>query len=94
MTPLPPPGSLLAMPSYDESLRATCDLLRKHLESARDISPSDRIQEDLGLDSLSAMEFASELEAHFAVSIPSDMYEALSTVDDVARAVLKLKPHM
>lgn len=78
------------VPSYEESLEVTCDLLRKHLETARDIRDSDRIQEDLGLDSLSVMEFASELEARFAVSIPSEMYESLSTVGDVARAVVEL----
>ncbi len=78
------------MASYEETLKGTCDLLRRHLESARDIQPSDRIQEDLGLDSLSVMEFASELEARFAVSIPSDLYDHLSTVEDVARAVAKL----
>ena len=78
------------MPSYEQALEGTCELLRKHLETVRDIRPSDRIQEDLGLDSLSVMEFASELEARFAVSIPSDMYDSLSTVDDVARAVVKL----
>jgi acyl carrier protein len=78
------------MPSYDESLAGTCELLRRHLEPARSIRPSDRIQEDLGLDSLSVMEFASDVEARFAVSIPPDLYEKLSTVDDVARAVLSL----
>ena len=81
------------MPSYEETLKGTCELLRKHLEPSappRDIRPSDRIQEDLGLDSLSVMEFASDVEAQFAVSIPSEMYESLSTVDDVARAVVKL----
>ncbi len=81
------------MPSYEETLKGTCELLRKHLEpgtTPRDIRPSDRIQEDLGLDSLSVMEFASDVEAQFVVSIPPDMYESLSTVEDVARAVVKL----
>jgi acyl carrier protein len=77
-------------PSYEETLRGTCDLLRKHLDVPKDIRPSDRIQEDLGLDSLSVMEFASDVEAQFSVSIPPDMYESLSTVDDVARAVVQL----
>jgi acyl carrier protein len=78
------------MPSYEETLKGTSALLSRHLEAPREIRPSDRIQEDLGLDSLSVMEFASDVEAHFAVSIPSDMYESLSTVEDVARAVLRL----
>lgn len=78
------------MPSYDESLRGACELLRKHVEPVRDIRPSDRIQEDLGLDSLSVMEFASDVEARFGVSIPSDKYESIVTVEDVARVVLEL----
>ncbi len=78
------------MPTYEETLKVTCELLRKHLDAPKDIRPSDRIQEDLGLDSLSVMEFASDVEARFTVSIPSDMYESLATVEDVARAVVKL----
>jgi acyl carrier protein len=78
------------MPSYEESLRGTCELLRRHLEKPRDIRPGDRIQEDLGLDSLSVMEFASDVEARFAVNIPAELYESLSTVDDVAKAVVEL----
>ncbi len=78
------------MASYEESLRGTCELLRKHVEPVRDIRPSDRIQEDLGLDSLSVMEFASDVEALFGVSIPSDRYQSIVTVDDVARVVLDL----
>lgn len=78
------------MPSYEETLRGTCDLLRRHLEKPRDIRPADRIQEDLGLDSLSVMEFASDVEARFAVNIPSELYSKLSTVEDVAKAVVQL----
>lgn len=78
------------MPSYEESLSGTCELLRKHIDPVRDIRPSDRIMEDLGLDSLSVMELASDVEARFAVSIPSDMYESIVTVEDVARVVLTL----
>jgi len=78
------------MPSYAESLRITCDLLRPHVEPSREIRPSDRIQEDLGLDSLTVMEFAADVETRFEVNIPSDMYDKLATVDDVARAVVSL----
>jgi acyl carrier protein len=78
------------MPSYAESLKVTCDLLRPHIEPSRDIRPSDRIQEDLGLDSLTVMEFAADVEARFEVSIPADMYERISTVEDVARVVVTL----
>jgi acyl carrier protein len=77
-------------PTYEDSLRGTCELLRKHIETVRDILPSHRIQEDLGLDSLSVMEFASDVEAHFRIDIPSDRYESITTVEDVARLVISL----
>ena len=32
------------MPSYADSLKVTCDLLRPHVAPARDIRPSDRIR--------------------------------------------------
>lgn len=84
-------GSLLAMSSHDESLKILCDLLRRHVDDGRDIRPSDHIQNDLGLDSLGVMEFVSDVEASFGVSIPSEMFEKIATVDDVARAVGRLK---
>jgi acyl carrier protein len=90
MTPSFEAGNLRAMPSYDESLRGACELLTRHVDPKRVISASDRIQDDLGLDSLSVMEFASDVEAKFGVSIPPDMYDRIATVDDVAKAVVTL----
>src|SRR5260370_398762 len=72
MTRLPAAGNLPPMSSYDELLKVTCELLRRHIDPSREIRPSDRIQDDLGLDSLSVMELASDVEARFGVSIPSE----------------------
>jgi acyl carrier protein len=79
------------MASYTESLALTCDLLRRHVDTTRSIVPSDHIQKDLGLDSLAVMELVSEVENLFGVCVPSDMFEHISTVDDVARLVQQLK---
>jgi acyl carrier protein len=79
------------MLAYDDSLKITCELLRQHIEDGRPIRPTDHIQNDLGLDSISVMELVSEVEARFNVSIPSDMFERLLTVEDVARAVTSLQ---
>jgi acyl carrier protein len=79
------------MASYLESLALTCDLLRRHVDDARTIGPSDDIQKDLGLDSLAVMELVSEVENLFGVCVPSDMFEHISTVDDVVRVVQRLK---
>jgi acyl carrier protein len=79
------------MSSYDESLRVTCELLRRHVDEARAIRPSDHIQNDLGLDSLSVMELVSDVESRFGVNIPSEMFEQIATVEDVARLVSSLQ---
>jgi acyl carrier protein len=79
------------MASYEESLKITCELLRRHVDESHPIRPSDHIQNDLGLDSLGVMELVSDVETRFNVSIPSDMFEKISTVEDVARAVTTLQ---
>ncbi|HTB72913.1 MAG TPA: acyl carrier protein [Polyangiaceae bacterium] len=81
------------MSSYEEALAVTSELLRHRATApkTREIKATDRIQEDLGLDSLAVMELASDVESRFGVSIPSEMYERIQTVEDLARAVLKLE---
>jgi acyl carrier protein len=79
------------MPSFDESLKITCELVRRHVEEGREIRPTSHIQNDLGLDSLGVMEFVSDVETYFGVSIPSEMFEHIATVEDVARAVASLQ---
>ncbi len=79
------------MPSYDESLKITCQLLRRHVAETRTIEPSDKIMKDLGLDSLGVMELVSDVETKFNVSIPSEMFDRIETVADVARAVTQLQ---
>jgi acyl carrier protein len=79
------------MRSYDESLQATCELLRRHVDDGRPIRPEDHIQNDLGLDSIGVMELVSDVEARFDVNIPSEMFARIATVEDVARAVTSLQ---
>jgi acyl carrier protein len=76
---------------YDESLKITCQLLRRHVPQERAINPSDHIQNDLGLDSLGVMELVADVETRFGVSIPSEMFDKIHTVGDVAKAVTELK---
>jgi acyl carrier protein len=82
------------MLNYDESLKVTCQLLRRHVQgenAGREIQPSDHIQKDLGLDSLGVMELVSDVETRFNVSIPSEMFDKIETVGDVAKAVTQLQ---
>jgi acyl carrier protein len=75
------------MVGYEESLKITCQLLRRHVPETRKIQPNDDIQNDLGLDSLGVMELVADVETRFGVSIPADMFGKISTVSDVAKAV-------
>jgi acyl carrier protein len=79
------------MPTYDETLQITTDILTTHVELDRPIRPNDHIQNDLGLDSLGVMEVVADIEDRFNVTIPTDTLSNLSTVEDVARALVKLQ---
>ncbi|HQY64410.1 MAG: thiamine phosphate synthase [Myxococcales bacterium] len=79
-----------SMLTYDDTLAKTIELLRRHVSAARSVSPGDHIMNDLGLDSLAVMELIADAEERFDVSMPSEMLAGLGTVDDVAKAVLKL----
>ena len=84
-------AGVLPMASYEESLQITCQLLRRHVAETIAIRPTDHIQNDLGLDSLGVMELVADVETKFGVSIPSEMFEKIETVADVARAVTQLQ---
>ena len=79
------------MVSYDETLKITTEILKKHVDGERTIRPNDHIQNDLGLDSLGVMELVADIEDRFAVTIPNDVLSDISTVDDVAKALVKLR---
>ena len=79
------------MSSYDETLRITTEILRKHVDAERTIRPNDHIQNDLGLDSLGVMELVADVEDRFSVSIPNEVLSGISTVEDIARALVKLQ---
>ncbi len=79
------------MPTYDETLQITTDILKTHVELDRPIRPNDHIQNDLGLDSLGVMEVVADIEDRFNVTIPTETLSAMATVEDVARALLKLQ---
>jgi acyl carrier protein len=79
------------MSTYDETLAITTEILKKHVDAERTIRPNDHIQNDLGLDSLGVMELVADIEDRFAVTIPNDVLTDLATVEDVAKALVKLR---
>lgn len=55
------------------------------------IKPEARLKEDLGFDSLYAVEMALELETNFSIKITPDDLKSLITVKDVVDMVEKKK---
>jgi acyl carrier protein len=78
------------MATYEETLRITTDILKKHVDETKLVRPNDHIQNDLGLDSLGVMEVVADIEDHFNVTIPNEQLTTFATVEDVARALAKL----
>jgi len=76
--------------TYEETLKTTLAVLNKHVETAREIAPSDHIQQDLGLDSLGVMEVVADIEDTLDVHIPAHRLGEIATVEDVARELVKL----
>lgn len=79
------------MATYNETLEITTEILKKHVESDRAITPKDHIQNDLGLDSLGVMELVADVEDRFSVTIPNAVLNDIATVDDIAKALVKLQ---
>jgi acyl carrier protein len=79
------------MATYDETLKITTEILQKHVDGDRTIRPNDHIQNDLGLDSLGVMELVADVEDRFSVTIPNDLLSDISTVEDIAKALVKLQ---
>ncbi len=78
------------MASYEETLKATREIIAKHVELDRPVEPGDHIQNDLGLDSLAVMEVVADIEDRFELQIPTETLSQFSTVDDVAKALSQL----
>ncbi len=79
------------MPTYDEILAITTQILQKHVDGDRAIRPNDHIQNDLGLDSLGVMEVVADVEDRFEVAIPNAVLTDIATVEDIAKALVKLR---
>lgn len=77
--------------TYDETLAATFEVLERHVELDRPLRPNDHITNDLGLDSLAVMEVVADIEDRFEVNIPGEMLAGIATVEDVAKALVKLR---
>lgn len=64
--------------------------LRKIVAPSIDITPQSSIMGDLGLDSLTVMNFVMSLEDTFDISLPMDRIVQMETVMDLAAALDEL----
>ena len=65
--------------------------LRPRIEDGLAISPNTNIARDLGLDSVTVMDFIFDLEDNFDISIPMDRIAEVHTVDELAEAIQSLR---
>jgi acyl carrier protein len=72
----------------DEVYQTVVDIINKSLLSARKINPSDRLVEDLGLDSIGFVELGTGLEEKYMIDISDEVLESLKTVEMVVDAVI------
>lgn len=81
----------MKIPSRDEILAAIAEVAREHLASRvgelRTLTPSARLVEDLGLDSLDLFTLAAEIENRFRVALDSGDEAAIVTVADLAERI-------
>ena len=55
------------------------------------ITPAYAFRDDVGNDSLDAVEIAMALEEKFGINIPDDAMEKMQTIDDVIRFILEYR---
>lgn len=81
--------------SYESVVTRIFEHLEAHLKAQPGAAPhgpitaQSHLLRDLGLDSLQSYEMVSDLEDHFGITIPMDLFQQVQTVEDVARAVLR-----
>lgn len=72
-----------------EVTNTVMDLINKSLLSERSINMTDRLVEDLGLDSIGFVELGTGLEEKYLIDISDEELEGLQTVECVVNTVLK-----
>jgi acyl carrier protein len=78
--------------SYDNVLAKIFEYLEEHASErpAATVTARSRLIQDLGLDSLQSFEMVSDLEDSFGITIPMDLFQGVETLEDVARAVMRV----
>lgn len=87
MLPAPQLGSLLVTTSADLTARLL-ELSAEQLSvSPAELRPDALLTDDLGVDSLAAIEWGMTIEDAFGISLPEDAWERVSTYGMVVQLV-------
>lgn len=78
--------------SYEGVLAKIFEYLEEHLveKPTAPITAQSHLIRDLSLDSLQSFEMVSDLEDHFNVTMPMELFQHVETLEDVARAVVRV----
>ncbi len=69
-------------------LEKICEVIANTLSCEVDtLTPQTSLQEDLGIDSLDAVELNMALEDEFSISITDEELAALKTIEDIVKIV-------
>lgn len=73
-------------------LEKVIDLISKGLNVSREkITPNAHLQNDLGADSLDAVDLIMSIEDEFAITIPDDEAQKMHTVNDIVKFLEQIK---
>ncbi len=77
--------------TYEGVLAKIFEYLEEHRidRPTAQITAQSRLLGDLGLDSVQSYELVADLEDHFDITMPLDLFERATTIEDVAHAVLR-----
>lgn len=79
-------------PSYEGVLAKIFEYLDENLaeKPSTPISAQSHLLRDLRLDSLQSFEMVSDLEDHYRITLPPELFQHVETVGDVAQHVARL----
>ena len=72
------------MPGYEDTLSNLYAVLKSYAKDGQVLSEETELTEDLGLDSMRAMQLLLEAEDKFDISIPLNVLPDVRTVKDLA----------
>lgn len=78
----------------EEILRRVSDVIRQVLMAEQlVVKPESNLADDLGMDSMGAVEFVNTVEDEYKISINEDEMQSIKTVNDAVNMILNKTNH-